>query len=307
MLNVHKRDMKSAVVTQESFSEDACEIAFVFIAGGSAAHLANMRAQQEACFSLLPGRIKCVWLISDKTVATATLAGSVLYLPIADEYENLLSKTIMGIGWVLSNWKPKYIIRSNTSNYFNLFALEAITEKLAQTHYLYGGASGTAEVQLAGGPTKVTYVSGAGIYLDQLTARKLLEIDIERYSSIVEDIAIGDYFENLGQRITEIHRNDVTDWRPLEFTFQSRIKAWHSDEITLNRFKEITQLVKSTRLQTFFCYLIFEFKEVVRAFLARSPMNSLRLLGQIPKATLNYLRLSSLTKSKYSAAVPQSK
>ena len=296
--------MKRNIDWQE---EESCRLAFIFIAGGSQAHLANMKAQQEACFANLPKDVRCLWLVADEEVNEVKLEDSTLYIPIMDVYENLLEKTVIGINWVLANWSPDYIIRSNTSNYFNLRALDLFFEQASEENLLYGGVRGTAKVQILGNEQVVTYVSGSGIYLSSLMARELVQIDHASYLEVVEDVAIGMYLSNRGFSITEIPRNDVTDWNPLEFGLQLRIKAWHSDDLTLKRFKEISRMLKQSGLRRNCLYVFFELKEVVRGLLARQVAKSIMLAWSIPSSTFQFIAVSRLINSKYSSGVPQSK
>jgi hypothetical protein len=268
------------------------QIVFIFIAGGSEAHVRNMRSQREACFTNLPSSVRCLWLVADVSRSTIELEDSILFVPIKDVYSNLLLKTVMGIRWVLENWDIDFIIRSNTSNYFNLALIERQFLGLDRNELFYGGATGVFVLQDERNlEYKLNYVSGSGIYLSRAAGELLTSIDVQKYRDVVEDIAIGDFFRNFGITPYVLPRNDVSDWDPLRYQFQIRLKAWHSNALTLKRFERISKIFKASSMHFYFLYFQFEILEVFSGVRQRQVKKTFCLASKLFRSSRDFSRL----------------
>jgi len=271
--------------------ENLPTVFFVFIAGGSTAHLENMKVQRESCFSQLPINIKCLWVIADPAIQELKEIDSVLYVPIEDLYSNLLLKTQIAFNWVIANYSPDFLIRSNTSNFFNLAMTNSIFENWDPNEKIYAGATGKFRILGNSQSREVEYVSGSGIFLTQKVARLISSIDVKSYEEIVEDVAIGDFLSQHDVFPTPLFRNNLTDWEPLKYCFQIRVKAWHSDKLTIRRFRFIARIFKSNPNFTSFYFLWFEFLESIEALRKLRVRESIQLISKAFPAAIDFLKL----------------
>ena len=279
-------------MTNSSLGQDGLPIVhFVFIAGGSTAHLENMKVQRESCFNQLPVNVKCLWVIADPFISEMKEVDSVLYVPIEDLYSNLLLKTQIAFNWVISNYSPDFIIRSNTSNFFNLKLINSVFQNWDPNGKIYAGATGKSTITRTSDIYEIDYVSGSGIFLTQKVARLISSINSKDYEEIVEDVAIGDFLSKHSIYPTPLFRNDVTDWEPLKYSFQVRVKAWHSDKLTIRRFRIIARIFGSNPKNTVVYFIGFEFLEAIEALKKLRFKESIGLITKIFPAAIDFVKL----------------
>jgi hypothetical protein len=252
-------------------------VVLVFIAGGSQSHLENMHAQRKYCFSKVPSTAKCLWLIADTSYKEVTLIDEVLYIPVEDTYTNLLLKTKIAFDWISENLDFDFLLRSNTSNYFNFDELFETLSDFDSKKELYAGALGEYKHNTGTNSRYINYVSGSGILLSRTTVNQLRNIKSGEYDELVEDVAIGDFLSTKSIRPTELDRNNVTDWEFLTHSYQVRLKAWHSDKLTIRRFRRISKIFNAGRIETLLRYLAFEALEAIYALRHLKLKQSFRL------------------------------
>jgi hypothetical protein len=95
-----------------------------------------------------------------------------LYVPCDASFEGILEKTIISFKWVLENVEFDYLIRSNTSTYFEV---SSIAERINQIKEgQLGGTFETNRKHLLGFPKGYRYLNGSGLYMTRNSA-KILE------------------------------------------------------------------------------------------------------------------------------------
>lgn len=219
-------------------------VIFLVLAGGPSTHRNHEMAQRSTWARNRGSRFKVVWLEGGATSLRYCQETSTLHVPLAETYENLLAKTLIGLRWVLDEYSPELVIRTNTSNYWDLSLVLEEMHRINLTR-LYAGVPGVFEPHTLtpGVQEKVEFVSGAGIWLSQDVASALLAADPEEFRGLVDDVAIGVFFRRFGFRISTMERCNVTDYEKLKFLPQIRVKHWSIPRLTAKRMFEIHEIV----------------------------------------------------------------
>lgn len=255
------------------------KIVFLFLAGGSEAHFQNLAVQKKLFLKHTQENMKFFWMLSSSKIHTIELEDSILRIPVQDKYSNLLEKTRLGIEWVMQNENPDILIRSNTSNFFDFRYLQCVRDSIPTNQEFYGGFTAPSPWEYTERfGEKFDYVSGSGIFLSRNSAKLLINIDVNYYSGVVEDVAIGHFFAKKLIKTTFINRWNLTDWQPYVNTFQIRVKSWNSDKVTVKRFKTLSRIQNSYFLWKAILKFIFKLSEFFRAVGQRELVRAVKFL-----------------------------
>ena len=105
-------------------------------------------------------------------------------------------KTILAIKWIIKNLEFDYLIRSNTSSYF-------------QTEYLYNYLCKLPKSNLFGGikfihnnfgklEKPITFINGAGMYFSKDVVEVLSVMNKDGYHGLPDDVAISAFLKEKG-------------------------------------------------------------------------------------------------------------
>jgi hypothetical protein len=228
----------------------AKKVLVMALSGGSGPHGSNEAAQrrtwasgagQDPHFLVLwmKGSAQTVQLDEDRNVL----------VPIPEIYENLLSKTILSMNVALANFDFDFVLRTNTSTYVNRALLLKHLETLPATS-VYQGFEGQWRASTQG--ETVPFVSGSGILLSRDCASILASSDPSPWVQVPDDVAIAEIFRSRGVPILIGDRSSVTDFEPVRAHFNTRVKHWSDDSITVSRMERLHRLYcsRSTRQTT---------------------------------------------------------
>ena len=119
-----------------------------------------------------------------------------LWVDVPESFENIFLKTQEGIRWVLENWSPQFVVRTNNSSFWNFHLLAKQLEDLP-TSGLYGGFAGSFEAKSNIFVRRsLPYVSGAGVWMSQDVAEIFSKADLDPSTSLIDDCYVGKLRQN---------------------------------------------------------------------------------------------------------------
>ena len=116
------------------------------------------------------------------------------------------------------------------------------------------------------------------------TAQIFSEIDVHFYRGWPDDVALSHHISQRSIKFTRIPRGDITDFKPISFTSQYRVKSWSDIDYTASRMFDLDRILKSNLALSSWCFLLFNLKEYWRYtlyFPLFRGLNGLRHLRQI--------------------------
>jgi hypothetical protein len=218
------------------------KIVYLALAGGSLDHDVHKIAQQQTWASNFEKNYVVIWMHGQPSIDKPTLIGRDLHLPVEEKYENLLQKTLLSINWIVENMDFDILVRTNTSNYFFHPLVVERFKSFSSQDLVAGGVIAQWKGVIKQSKSKHTYISGAGIYLSFASAKRLCEMNHEEFVGVPDDVAIGSYLEKKGVRFFDIARNNITDFKMIWPSPQTRVKSWKNPEVTAQRMHEIHEI-----------------------------------------------------------------
>jgi hypothetical protein len=212
------------------------------LAANAFGHEIHKTSQAETWANNINPDSRVIWVYGDPSLAEGKLVGNDLFLPVEEKYENILEKTILGINWVLDNLEFDYLIRTNTSNYFYDPLVRKHLRKISDSQMTIAGVQAKWKGSILGKRRFHSYISGAGIYMSRLNVEMLASMQFNKYRNIPDDVAIGHFLFANRARPKSFPRNDVTDFKPLWPTLQTRVKSWGDDLVTTSRMHEVHKI-----------------------------------------------------------------
>jgi hypothetical protein len=218
------------------------KILYFALAANAFDHELHKASQVETWAKNINPESRVIWVYGDPSLAGGILVGNDLFLPVAEKYENILEKTILGIKWALDNLEFDYLIRTNTSNYFYDPLVRQHLRKISNSENTIGGVQAQWKGSIFGKRRLHNYISGAGIYMSRLNVGILAHMSSHEYRGIPDDVAIGHFLFSNRAKSKSIPRNDVTDFKPFWPMPQIRVKSWDEGEVTAFRMHEIHRI-----------------------------------------------------------------
>ena len=210
-----------------------------------------------------------------------------LHLPVEERYGNILEKTLLAMRWALENVEFDFLVRGNTSTYYNERELRKIIEKEAGTTPFLGGEFGFIKFPDSTKETLDQFVAGTAIVLSHQSTKKLVQMKVETYDGWEDDPAISHFLLADDCHMTHIHRNDLTDFKPFINAFQHRVKSWSNSDFVAKRMYEIDAIYSQKGIKRHYYRLKHGFSEMYR-FRQEYPisegLNILRLIRFISKS-----------------------
>jgi hypothetical protein len=149
---------------------------------------------------------------------------NVLFVPIREEYSNILSKTIIGINYVLDNFEFDILVRSNVSTYFETNRLVKELNHPVYRGSFFGGYFDRSRDRKFYNGNSFEYISGTGVYLSKDAVVVLSKLDPKQYTGVSEDLAIYDFLKGKGFKTIRMARNNLFSTHFFIPTFNIRVK-----------------------------------------------------------------------------------
>lgn len=215
------------------------KVLYLALAGGSTDHLEHQAAQMQTWAMNSGSNAMVIWMHGDPSIHEPKMVGNDLYVPVKETYENLLLKTLTSIAWVLKNIEFDYLIRTNTSNYF--FHPLVVKHLQEQSPYdkVAGGVIAKWRGTIKGVKKNYRYISGAGIFLSFSAAQILASMESKEYEGVPDDVAIGSFLDKQSVKFFKVPRNNITDFKLIWPSPQTRVKSWKNSHLTVQRMRDI--------------------------------------------------------------------
>ena len=170
-------------------------VIYLALAGGSVDHDDHKNSQIATWAHNRDSNTRTIWMHGDPTLDAPKIIGNDLYIPIDEHYENLLAKTLIATRWVIENLDFDFLIRTNTSNYFFHSLVEKLLSNYNPNSPIVAGVIASWRGEIKGTRNRYLYISGAGIYLSNFSAKILCRMNSEEYEGIPDDVAIGHWLQ----------------------------------------------------------------------------------------------------------------
>jgi hypothetical protein len=171
------------------------KILILIIASNDLEHEKDLLSQKSTWASRCPQNISVIFLRGWKNDFFFLDKGT-LYVPCREEYSLILTKTILGMNYVLENFDFDILIRSNVSTYFESKRLNKELSKSIYNSDFFGGYFDQANFKHSNQKERLEYVSGAGLFLSRAVVAKLSKLNPEKYAGIADDIAMSEYLND---------------------------------------------------------------------------------------------------------------
>lgn len=234
-------------------------------------------------------------ILRGSDLVSANLRGDELYLPVAETYDNILLKTILGMRWALENSNFDLMIRTNVSTYFPPSRVTVLTESLNTEINYFGGY--VDKCRLPGGERGRTteYVTGTGLVLSRPTVKILCEIDWSDYLGWPDDVAISKALQDKGIFPTNIWRNNLSQLHFFVPAFQIRLKTSSVPYLASRRMEDIHKYFHaSSPFNRLYRYFVISLKEVRYTLINREELHGfIRLtVAQIKKVPQKIMKIA---------------
>lgn len=208
---------------------DSCSVVII-IPCGPGVHRDHESAQRNTWAKNAPTGVRVLWVRDGKSLSFDENSAT-LVVPTAEGLEHLLEKTLLAIDWAVGTYSPKYVVRTNTSSYWDIELLLAQLDTLPKRG-CYAGFIGSWTDPNG---REIVYVSGSGIRFSADVASIITQMRVEDYKEYFDDVAIGKYLAMKGVEPSELHRTDITDFAPPNMSAHSRVKNWNDPLATSRR------------------------------------------------------------------------
>lgn len=199
--------------------------------------------------------------------APPSLVVDELFLPVVESYENILSKTILGMKWALQNSNFEILIRTNVSTYFPPHKIEKVSRSINKSKLFLGGYVDLCQMPGENNKAGVEYVAGTGIILTRPTVQMLCDIDWSIYSKLPDDLAISIALRDAGIFPTRFRRNNLSQLHIFIPALQIRLKTSSVSKLASLRMENIYRFYHAssviTKLRMYLVIAINEFRFVL--------------------------------------------
>lgn len=161
--------------------KEAPRIIILLLSANQAVYQSDQDAQLDSWIPKAPNRVSIFHLLGLEG-SPSQVVGSKLYVDCSDNA--ILVKTIIGIKYCLDNYQFDYLVRSNTSTFFDVSSLGmSLRGKSKQ------GFGGYWDLY---GDSKEPFVTGTGMFFSNYAAKALVEAFPSFYdNTIADDVAIS--------------------------------------------------------------------------------------------------------------------
>jgi hypothetical protein len=225
------------------------------------------------------------WVVGNSKLLTdSCIHGNELEIAVDEEFSNILLKSVEAIKWAINNREFDFVIRGNTSNYYDVHVMTDFLSRVNPEEDFAGSEIGYTDYNKDTKLNPGKYLSGTGIVLSRKTAEIFQEMNVKDYEGWPDDVAISHFVSQNNVSFTRIPRGDITDFKPIEFTPQYRVKSWSSIDYASRRMYELDRILKLNMVPSAVRFLVFssqEYWRYSRYFPIHRGLNFMRHLRQI--------------------------
>lgn len=274
-------------------------IVFLILASEDSVNESDREAQQQTWCSNLPANIEAFWIRGHNN-SDYRLSGSNLYVPCAEGYENILSKSILAVSWCLKHLAFDILIRTNVSTYYSIPHLMRELENFDQTKALFGGFLDKTRILQSPQKKPFSFVTGTGIYLTQPACELLVNLKPADFATMPDDVAITYFLVQQGLHPYFFHRVNMHSTHFFILRSQIRLKSSEISNLARKRFLLIFQYSQMPRsIRKIIWYLKIELQEVLNLQLTKRNLKSfIRRNSHIFHQNIRYIKSGKNRKSK---------
>lgn len=221
------------------------KVIILIIASNDLEHERDLLTQKRTWVSRCPESISVIFLRGWQN-NYFFLDIDTLYVPCREEYSLILTKTLLGINYLLENYDFDILIRSNVSTYFESKRLIKELNKSIYSSDFFGGYFDKTSIKYFNQKKSLEYVSGAGVFLSRAAVAKLSKLNSEKYVGIADDIAISKYLNDQKEIMSiRMVRNNLHYTHLFIPTFYIRTKNSFDSNSASRRMNLIDQYFRS--------------------------------------------------------------
>lgn len=168
------------------------KIIILIIASNDAEHENDLETQKKTWISKCPENISVIFLRGWNN-DYSLLDNHTLYVPCREEYSLILTKTLLGIEYILNHLSFDVLIRTNVSTYFEGNLLNKELGRPIYDFEFFGGYFDKTKMLYKNKKKSHEYISGAGIFLSKGTANQLIKLNPKNYIGMADDVAIFEF------------------------------------------------------------------------------------------------------------------
>jgi len=228
------------------------KILILIIASNDSIHEADLSAQQKTWIKDKHHDVQVLYLRGWHH-KSYLLEQDTLFVPCEENYNLILTKTILGLQYVLKNFSFDVLIRSNVSTYFETNRLIAELKKPLYRQEFIGGYFDQYKRGISNKTKNNEYISGTGIFLSRKAVEVLITLPPDKYSGIFDDIVIFNFFKNSEFKSIRMNRNNLHSTNIFIPTYHIRMKNSFNSESTARRMMLVHNYfqAKTIRLKLF--------------------------------------------------------
>jgi hypothetical protein len=234
-------------------------IIYLVIASDDPVHIKDERAQRQT------------WGLSEKE-GIIWLRGSgkqyfdhnsnTLFVKVADNYQNILEKTVLGVNWCLENKSFDFIVRANVSTFFDQELVKKTLINLDNNELYIGGHVDYAQVS-SKKATATRFINGGAIFLNYQSAKELAKLSPRDWEGTPDDVAISRYLESKGARLERVARNNVAFTGILTRRCYYRLKSSRNSDMASIRMIDLHRILTCKNVFMRQMYILkFHFNEL---------------------------------------------
>lgn len=230
------------------------------------------------------------WLLGNGPDSQKVLReGNSLAVGIPEEFENILQKTILSFRWAIENNPSEFYIRTNTSTYISDPALRRTISNIESQEHYAAGALGKTRDSDQFGLEEGIFIAGNMMIFSHKTAILISQMGSQNFRGVPDDVAISMHLQKNGVTFSEVHRNDLTDYKGFRPSLQHRVKSWSDPNVTSERMIEVHRFYSSTGINRIKSSLRLTRNEI-RRFRSEFPGVGLKNLAMNSKNILRQLK-----------------
>lgn len=200
------------------------KIIILVIASNDVEHERDLETQKKTWASRCPDNISVIFLRGWNN-DYYLFENDTLHVPCREEFSLILTKTLLGIKYVLEHLKFDVLIRTNVSTYFEGIRLNQELNKPIYDCEFFGGYFDKTKLKHQDKKKSYEYISGAGIFMSKGAANHLVKLNPRKYLGIADDLAIFNYLTTYKDiRCIRIVRNNLHYTHVFIPTFYIRTK-----------------------------------------------------------------------------------
>jgi hypothetical protein len=244
------------------------KIVFLILASNTVVNEKDLAMQQKTWARSDGENITILW-VRGEDLSDYALNSRQLYVPISESYENILEKTLLATKWILGEYDPDFIIRTNVSTYFSLKECEDFLKEMLVKRIDLLGYPEVTGIRYSFIKESFQFMSGAGIILSRRAANLLVNLDSKLYEGVPDDVAISHFLEDAELRQRLISRSNLGYTRVFIPHWYVRLKSSEDSNLTQSRFSLVDKYYKKKSISAFWRiqwqeFLHIQVRDVVR-------------------------------------------